>query len=245
MKKLRLGLLISAGGTTALSLIESCQTGVLKDLIEIAFVIGSTHKATGLRKALLAGIPDDNVLVVDPRNYSSPETFGKDLVHTAEQYEADHLGQHGWMAITPPNVIERFRGRMINQHPGPLDPGHPGFGGIKPGMYGARVSCARLYFARQVKADYWTEATAQLVDERVDEGLLVHTRQVPIEPDDTVARLQEKLLPVEHATQIEAWRQMATGEARPAPRSERLIKLSQVPILNEAKRVAQILYPKG
>ncbi len=36
------------------------------------------------------------------------------------------------------------RGRIINQHPEPLDPSRDDFGG--KGMYGAWVSCARLIY---------------------------------------------------------------------------------------------------
>lgn len=244
MKKIRLALLISGGGTTALSIILACQNGILKDLVEIVCVIASNALAKGLQKALAAGIPSDRLVVIDPSGLT-PDAFGLKIIETADRFGATHLGQHGWMAITPPNVIARFLGKMLNQHPGPLDPGFPGFGGVKPGMYGARVTCARLYYVRKTKCDTWTESTAQLVDEQVDEGLLVHTQRVAIEPSDTVESLQERLLPVEHATQIEAWRRMATGEARPAPRSERLIRPEHLPILTEAKLAAKYLYPKG
>jgi phosphoribosylglycinamide formyltransferase-1 len=250
MQKLNLALLISGGGSTAEAVIKSCRGGgKLDGLAEVACVISSNRNAGGLDKAAKAGITPECLRVVDPTQYGTPENFGRALIETLEEFHVNAVGQHGWMVITPSNVIKRFEGKMINQHPGPLDPGHPGFGGIKPGMYGARVSCARLWFLQESKLPaehWWTEATTQLVHEKVDEGLLVHTAKVPVYlVNETVAQIQERLLPVEHEVCIEAWRQMATGEATPAPRSERLIEPAHYQLLAEAKRYAQKTYPKG
>lgn len=213
-------------------------------LVEVACVIASNNTCGGIEKIKALGIP---IHVVNPKSYPDDKTgFGNKLLRIlVDDYNVDAVGQHGWMPITPSNVIARFPGKMLNQHPGPLDPGHADFGGVNPGMFGARVSCARLYYCRTIGADYWTEATAHIVTEGVDEGLLVHTERVPIEPSDDVASLQARLLPSEHRVCIEAWRLMATGKANPHLRESRLISKQRSFTLQEAKRIAKTLYPKG
>lgn len=47
----------------------------------------------------------------------------------------------------------------------------PDFGG--PGMYGRRVHCARLYFVRRARRDFFTEATVQRVSPEFDKGALL------------------------------------------------------------------------
>src|SRR5437588_342377 len=83
-------------------------------------------------------------------------------------------------------------GRIINQHPGPLDPGRPDFGG--KGMFGRRVHAARLLFVNQTGHDFWTEATSQRVAENFNEGPVLNRKQLNILPDDTVETLAARLL---------------------------------------------------
>lgn len=242
---MKIAILISGGGTTAESIIRSTEDGVLAGLVKVACVIASNPECRGTAKASCLGIP---TRVINPRSFTSPNAFGSALLSILiDDYAVDKVGQHGWMPLTPGNVISSFPGKILNQHPGPLDPGHADFGGVNPGMFGARVSCARLFFCRKVKdpGGDWTEATVHLVEETVDTGLLVHTERVPIEPKDNVADLQARLLQVEHRVCIEAWRQMATGAARPRLREERLVQWEHLPVLVEAKENAALLYPRG
>ena len=128
--KLRLLLLISGGGTTALEIIRACQSGRLQH-VEPACVLCSNEKAAGIQRVQTAGV---HAILALPQWYDSPDEFGDHILNICREYHADWIGQYGWMPKTPANVIEAFSGRMINQHPGPLDPGYPDFGG--KGMYG-------------------------------------------------------------------------------------------------------------
>lgn len=220
---------------------EATRTGPLQGLVEIACVIVSRPDAGGIKKALERKLICE---VVRRKDFQDGIQFGRALISSFEKYEVTAIGQHGWLPTTPLNVINLFPERTNNQHPGATDPGYPDFGGT--GMHGARVPCATLYFMRKAKIPHpWIEATAHVVDPVVDRGLIIHSERVAILPDDTVASLQERLLPVEHKVQIEAWRQIATGTAKPHLRPEELIKRDYLEILNEAKRAAEILYPKG
>jgi len=240
--KLRIAMLVSGGGTTMREILRAVESGLLSR-VEPVLVIASKPDAGGIEKALAEGMLKENVLVLRPKAYSSPETFGEAILLECRKRGVDFIGQYGWLPKTPANVVEAYQGMMTNQHPGPLDPGRPDFGG--PGMYGRRVHCARLYFVRRAERDFCTEATVQRVAPEFDKGAILGRITIPINPGDDVATLQEKVLPQEHRLQIETLLAFSEGRVRELIRSEPLVREGEHTILAEAKQVAGILFPRG
>lgn len=146
--KLRLALMISGGGTTAREIIRACKDGRLPRVDPVC-VIASTELAGGIKKAQEEGIAPHDVIVLNPTNFNSPSLFAEAIIRSCRDRSVDLISQCGWIPKTPAEVIASFDGHMINQHPGPVDPGRPDFGG--KGMFGRRVHCARLYFLRCAK----------------------------------------------------------------------------------------------
>ncbi len=239
MTKLRLALLISGSGTTMEAIINACQSGRLN--LEPTLVIASRVEAGGLDKARALGIPTEDVLVISKKEQG--ENWGQTLVEACQKRNIDMVGQYGWLPLTPALLIEAYQDRMINQHPGPLDPGRADFGGR--GMYGRAVHCARLYFVRKTGHDFWTEVTAQRVALEFDRGAVLKTKRIEILPSDDVAILQSRCLLYEHETQIEALADFASGNVTEIKRAEPLVRADELDILTEAKMVATTLYPKG
>jgi len=237
---LRLALLISGGGTTMEKIIQESQCGELLGKIAPVIVIASRYGAGGLAKAKELGIPTS---VLAPHSFSSAEHFGNEIISECRSRGVDLIGQYGWLPKTPGNVIEAFATRMINQHPGPLDPGRPDFGGN--GMYGRRVHAARLYFVRCVQHGFWTEATAQRVDVEFDKGVVLRKRLVEIHTDDDPTTLQERVLPIEHAVQIETLADFADGRVGEVVREQPLVNTVEENVLKTAKNVACLLFPHG
>jgi len=237
--RLRLVLMVSGGGTTMLEIIRACKSGRLSR-VDPVLVISSKPDAPAIEKAREEGV---SVACASPSQYSSREEFGEQLIVLCDQMAADVVGQYGWMPLTPANMIEEYVGKMINQHPGPLDPGKPDFGG--KGMYGTRVHAARLFFVRATGHDYWTEATAQRVATNYDQGLLLNKRKVVIRTDDTPVSLQERVLPVEHDVQIQTLEMLSINENEGCLRSDRLVRSGEVAALAQAKQAAGLLFPKG
>ena len=138
---MKIALLISGGGTTMEAIIKAAQNDTLKNVSPV-LVIVSKESAGGLIKAKNLGISEKNILVINPKNFKTEEEFGEKIIKECEERKVDFIGQYGWLVKTPENVCEAFKGRIINQHPGPLDNGRSDFGGA--GMYGKRVHKARL-----------------------------------------------------------------------------------------------------
>ncbi|MCH8244389.1 phosphoribosylglycinamide formyltransferase [Patescibacteria group bacterium] len=240
--QLRLALFISGGGSTAQAIIRASKSGRLA--VQPTCVIASTNRAKGIQLALQEGMAPEDILVLKPKEYATPEAFGEAILAVCRARDVDLIGQYGWMPKTPTNVITAFLGRMINQHPGPLDPGRSDFGG--KGMFGKRVHAARLWFVRKTRRDFWTEATAQLVAEQFDKGALLKTQRLKILEDDDPESLQSRLLLTEHEVQIATLQDFATGQIKVLPpREHPLVFPNEESLLKEAKQVAHTLFPQG
>ena len=239
----RLATLISGGGTTMQQIIKACQSGEIP--MDVACVISSSPTAGGIKKAKDLGISDENILVVDPNKFRDgnkkvdQEAFGLALLREMRKRGVTVVTQNGWLPLTPGNVIEEYSETMFNQHPGPV----PEFGG--KGMYGRRVHAARLLFIRETKRDQWTEAIGQRVHYQYDQGAIVKSTRVEVLPDDTVDDLQQRVLPIEHKTQIELLKDVASGNIKEVTGRKKLVLHGEEQILFLAKKAARLLYPHG
>lgn len=252
--KLRIAMLVSGGGTTMAAILNSIRTGFLSQ-VEPALVIASRNKIGAIEKARIGGVSEKDIVIFRRAAYDSPHAFGDAMLNECARRGVDFIGQYGWLVKTPTNVIEAYPNMIVNQHPGPLDPGRPDFGGI--GMYGRRVHCARLFFVwatarpeyRYPKYAYWnhffTEAVCHRVLPEYDKGALIKRTTIPINPGDTVDSLQARVLPCEHMIQVETLRDFSHGKAEERPRTEPLIRPEDYNILEWAKEIAIKVYPKG
>lgn len=240
-KKLRLALFISGGGTTATAIISACFAGKL--VINPVLVIASKKDIAGITRVQEAGLDKGKIVVIDPKTCQNENDFANKLLKECRKKDADLVSQYGWLPLTPKKFIEEYKGRIINQHPGPLDPPRADFGG--KGMYGRRVQCAVLYFRRVTKHDYWTEATAHFITEEFDRGDVIKRRRIEILPSDTVEELQARIRPIEHEVQIETLNNFVKSTVKIYHRTKPLVKKDELPILGKAKEIAAILYPHG
>jgi formyltetrahydrofolate-dependent phosphoribosylglycinamide formyltransferase len=111
----------------------------------------------------------------------------------------------GFLRLVPVEVVEAFRGRLINIHPALL-PRHGG-----PGMYGRRVHQAVLD-----AGDAESGATVHLADEVYDRGEILGQGRVPVLPGDTAETLAARVLTVEHRL-LPAAVAAAARAGRPVP----------------------------
>ncbi len=246
-------ILISGSGTTMNRVIEAHKTGELTGVAPVA-VISSRPDAAGLAKAQQHGI---KTFVVNPRDYATKEEFGDRLLQTLHSAGAELFFQMGWLPKTPLPVVAAFQDRSGNQHPGPL----PDFGG--QGMYGARVTAARLAYTLVTSEDHWTEATTHKLTSEYDQGGIISVvrMELPQLPQpvtfayleknmlmfaDTVREVQNQLLPLEHQNVIATLQQFAdSGWRDDFTRDRPLIPAGNEHIVYEAKKLAGQIFPNG
>lgn len=239
---MKLAMLISGSGTTAGSIVSAVQNGSLKG-VEPVCVVASKPGIPGIERLHSMGISSEQITIMSPKSFESSEEYGEAMMTFFRKHEVDFVGQYGWLVKTPANVVAVYHDRIVNQHPSPLDPGRPDFGG--KGMYGRRAVYARMQFVKRVNRDFWTEATAHRVVMDYDRGSVVRATRVEIKPDDTVASLYERLLPMEYETQIAALRDFADGTVKEIVRPVPLVRPGEEEILEACKQEAIQMYPLG
>jgi len=181
-RELRVGALISGGGTNLQAIIDACNEGLI--LAQVVVVISNNSKAYGLERARNHNIP---AFHISSKAHPDPADLDNALAERLEEHGADLVVLAGYMKKLGPAFLRRFHNRVINIHPGPL----PEFGG--KGFHGLNVHRAVLKSGRATSGP-----TVHLVDEEYDHGPVLDHIEVPVMPDDTPETLAERVLAQEH-----------------------------------------------
>jgi formyltetrahydrofolate-dependent phosphoribosylglycinamide formyltransferase len=173
---LRLGVLISGGGSTLDNLIRRIHDGRLT-AVRIALVVSSRAAVGGVEVARGAGLP---VEVVRPRDFPDPAAFSTRLAELLDHAAVELVIMAGFLCLW--HVPPRYEGRVLNIHPALL----PRFGGR--GMYGRHVHEAVLA-AGCVESG----CTVHLADNEYDHGPVVAQQRVAVERGDTPDSLARRV----------------------------------------------------
>ena len=176
---LKIGVLVSGGGTNLQKLIDAQQAGqILNGQLQV--VISSRPDAYALERAKNAGIEG---ITLRRKDYDSVEEYSQALIDALRERQVDLVVLAGFLTITGDNFVEAFRNRIINVHPALL----PSFGG--KGYYGLHVHEAAL--ARGVKV---TGATVHFVNEVCDGGPIILQKAVEVKEGDTPETLHKRVM---------------------------------------------------
>ncbi|HHU72027.1 MAG TPA: phosphoribosylglycinamide formyltransferase [Clostridiales bacterium] len=176
---LRVGVLISGGGTNLQALIDNVEKGQL-DNVTIEVVISSKKDAYGLERARDHGI---RAVEIIKKDYSDPGLFEEALLDELDRNNIDLVVLAGYLQIVPSKVVEAYKNRIINIHPSLI----PAFCGN--GFYGLKVHEEAI--KRGVKI---TGATVHFVDEGTDTGPIIMQKAVELKDDDTPESLQLRVM---------------------------------------------------
>jgi phosphoribosylglycinamide formyltransferase-1 len=185
----RLVVLVSGSGTLLQALIDACQDPAYG--AQVVAVGSDRPDIQGLERAVRAGIPTFIQAVSD---HPSRADWDRALTAEVAAYKPDLVISAGFMKLVGAEFLTRFQGRMINTHPALL-PSFPGIHGPRDALaYGVKI----------------TGATVFLVDSGVDSGVILDQRAVPVEEDDTVETLHERIKIVERTMLVAITHQLAT-----------------------------------
>ena len=240
--KERLATLISGGGTTMQEIIRACQSGEAP--MEVACVVSSNSSAGGIEKARKLGIPDEDIVVVDPNNFRGgdgridQDGFGQAILRELRKRGTTVVTQNGWLPKTPPQVIGQYKDTIFNQHPGPKKETRT--------THGIQPHAIMLYIARQTGRNLGTEVIAHRVNEKWDNGPTVAMARVPInDVNEDPKILQTRALPIEHVLQITFLKLLARGIVQEIFNEAEYIRPGEEHILFEARKYTRELYPDG
>ena len=179
MRKARIAVFVSGGGTNLQALIDASASGIITDG-EISLVISNSASAYALERAARAAIPPETVL---KKELGSQEAFENEIVSLLGRYEIDLIVLAGFMSILSESFTSKYPRRIINVHPSLI----PSFCG--KGFYGLHVHEAALSYGVKV-----TGATVHFVNEIPDGGEIILQRAVNILDTDTPETLQRRVM---------------------------------------------------
>ncbi len=179
MKKAKIAVLVSGGGTNLQALIDYEKKGLLKSG-EISLVISNKKEAYALTRAENNGIPTSVVL---KKELGSQEAFEEKIMDLIDDNGIDIIVLAGFMSILSEKFTTHYPKRIINVHPALI----PSFCG--KGFYGLKVHEAALAYGVKV-----TGATVHFVNEVPDGGEIIAQKAVYIKEDDTPETLQKRVM---------------------------------------------------
>ena len=193
MARLKVGVLVSGGGTNLQALIDACAAPSFP--AEIVLVISNKSNAFALERAAKAGIATE---IVDHREFADRAAFDAALDSHLRARDVGLVCLAGFMRILSAGFVAAWNERLINIHPSLL----PSFKGLDTH---ARAVAAGVRFAG---------CTVHFVRPEMDDGPIIVQAAVPVSPDDDADRLAARVLRAEHECYPLALRLIGEGRVR-------------------------------
>jgi phosphoribosylglycinamide formyltransferase-1 len=201
---LRVGVLVSGGGTNLQALLDACaEPGFPARVV----IVGCNRAAAGaLARAETAGVP---VCLADRAAHSSRTRRQAILLEALQAADVGLVVLAGFDEILLPEFVAVYGGRMLNTHPSLL----PAFGGTMHAVeqalaYGVKVA----------------GCTVHLVTDDLDAGPILLQRCVEVRDDDDVASLHARIREQEHCLLPLGVRVFAEGRLQIEGRRVRVIR---------------------
>jgi phosphoribosylglycinamide formyltransferase-1 len=187
--RFRVAVLASGTGSNLQALIDKVHG---RDGIEIVCVGSNNPDAVALNRARDAGIETGVFRVEDYPDRTSRDIA---LADWLDEREVHLVVLAGFMQILASDLIERFRGRIVNVHPSLL-PAFPGVRAIEQALdYGVRV----------------TGVTVHFVDEGVDSGPIIMQEAFELPYHRDIGEVETRIHEIEHELLPRVVRLIARG----------------------------------
>ena len=169
----KIGVLISGGGTNLQAVIDGCENKSING--EVKIVISSKSEAYGLERA-----KKNNIKAICEKEEDR-------IIEILKENEVELVILAGYLKIVSPKLVDAYRNKIINIHPS-LIPACCG-----KGYYGEKVHQGVINYGAKV-----TGATVHFVDEGADTGPIIMQKTVEVKQDDDAKKLAARVLEVEH-----------------------------------------------
>ena len=179
MKKTRIAVLVSGGGTNLQALIDAQARNELGGG-EIVAVISSKDGAYALERGAKAGISG---YVIPIKQFDSNRAMTLALVEKLQELNIDLVVLAGCMVIFTEELVTAYPNAVMNVHPALI----PSFCG--EGFYGLHVHEAALRYGVKLSG-----ATVHFVSEQCDGGPIIAQKAVPVMENDTPETLQRRIM---------------------------------------------------
>jgi phosphoribosylglycinamide formyltransferase 1 len=184
--------LISGSGSNLQALIDSLG---VDNPVHICAVVSNRAEAFGLQRAQAAGIATH---VVQHRDFADREAFDAALTEIIDVHQPQLVVLAGFMRILTPGFVRHYQGRLLNIHPSLL----PKYKGLD------------THRRALAAGDPEHGCSVHFVTEELDGGPVAIQAAFPIEPDESIDTLTDRVHKAEHIIYPLAVRWFAEGRLR-------------------------------
>ena len=200
-----IAVLISGSGSNLQALLDD-QTGYT-----VGLVLADRAGAQGLQRALAAQVPTVCLPLRRPKDRAVRQAWEHQVAAAIDIFAPDLIVMAGWMRVMSAAFIERYAGRIINQHPAllPDDSGASyqlANGGTIPAIRGAQAVRDALRLGVAVSG-----CTVHWVTPEVDVGRGLARAEVPVLPTDDEPALHERIKREERRLIVDVVRRLAAA----------------------------------
>ena len=191
----------SGRGTNFGAIIRAVKKGTIK--ANLALLVCDQPGAGAIGRAKRAGI---KVALVKRKDFATKEEFENKITRYLEENKIDLIVLAGYMRLVSPQLISRYKNKILNIHPSLL-PSFKGTEGIRDAFnYGVKLAGVTVHF----------------VDEEMDHGAIILQTLLKIDEDETLESLETKIHKLEHKLYPEAIRLVVEGKLKVQGRQVRI-----------------------
>ncbi|OGX19029.1 MAG: phosphoribosylglycinamide formyltransferase [Omnitrophica WOR_2 bacterium RBG_13_44_8b] len=191
----------SGRGTNFSAVARAVKKGKIKAALSL--LVCDNPAAGAISRARRAGV---KVALVNRKDFASSKDFEAKIIQHLREEKIDLIVLAGFMRILGPDLINEFKGRILNIHPALL----PSFKGAHA------IRCA---FEYGVKV---TGVTVHFVDEQMDHGPIILQEAVSIKEADTQESLEARIHKIEHKLYPQAIKLFVEGKLKTEARRVRI-----------------------
>ena len=159
------------------AILKSIKNGNLD--AEVQVVISNNPNAKGLDIAKEYGI---TTFVLEISSFPNKSEYEKEIVQILKGQSVDWVVLAGYMRLLGQDLLSAYENKIVNIHPSLL-PSFKGLNAQKQALdYGVKYSGCTVHF----------------VDQFLDSGPIILQAVVPVQEDDTVESLSDRILVEEH-----------------------------------------------
>ena len=173
----------SGGGSNFRNIFKNTQNNKIKDC-KVSLLVSNNSNSNAI---LYAKEQKIDTFIINQQRYPNKQEYIEALTNKISEYHPSLVVLAGYMKLIPKKIIDRFKNKIINIHPGKL----PEFGGR--GYYGMNVH--RAVIDSGAKS---TAVTVHHVNEEYDRGMIIYEEIIDVMEDDTPETLSERVLNYEH-----------------------------------------------
>jgi phosphoribosylglycinamide formyltransferase-1 len=191
---MNIAIFASGRGTNFSAIVRAAKKGKIPGA-NISLLVCDNPKAAVIGRAKRAGV---EVFLIERKDFASKGDFEARIIQRLEEARIDLIVLAGFMRMLGPDLIQRFKFKILNIHPALL-PSFKGTHGINDAFeHGVKV----------------TGVTVHFVDEEMDHGPIILQAPVKIDENETVESLEARIHRIEHKIYPQAVRLFVEGRLK-------------------------------